>query len=127
MDRIKCYVTLRIAILKQLLLHTCIFFLCNFKGHFRLYLKLPICTKNVCNPKANRFRLSHKAQHKSVLIKETSLFFLEYDCTRIAFFKDSKSQTEVLLLSSRIRVEIRYNFSSMSLHRRNLYTYCRKK
>ena len=43
MDRIKCYVTLRIAILKQLLLH--IFFLCNFKGHFHLYLKLPICRK----------------------------------------------------------------------------------
>ena len=33
---------------------TYLFFLCNFKGHFHLYLKLPICTKNVCNPKANR-------------------------------------------------------------------------
>ena len=32
---------------------TYLFFLCNFKGHFHLYLKLPRCTKNVCNPKAN--------------------------------------------------------------------------
>ena len=32
---------------------TYLFFLCNFKGHFHLNLKLPICTKNVCNSKAN--------------------------------------------------------------------------
>ena len=59
---------------------TYLFFLCNFKGHFHLYLKLPICTKNVCNPKANPFGLKkgEKPPLNSRMSTQSSLFY-SYD------------------------------------------------